>query len=223
MKSSTESDGNFGKFFPDFLDGLRSKEDLVAHAETERWMRIYSHKFYCQAPGWIFGPEDLYSEVRKKVLSKAHKLSRENTPNERAFIGWLKTVVRNTFLDEFRKYKLREGALEQIDVRVEELDVPAPDQNVEAKYFLHLFLRFIGPYSETRRKALMLWLHSYSFREIAQEIVNDGGNAISHVTIRHWVIASLAEFRKSIGVLPPKRGTSSISNEQCSASGKVFK
>lgn len=214
MSSLDESGGDFGEFLQDFHDGLRSGDDLVAHAETERWLRIYSHKFYYHAPGWIFGPDDLYSEARKKVLSKAHKLSRENTPNERAFIRWVKTLVRNIFLDELRKYKRRGGALEQIDIQIELLDVPAPYEDPDAKYFLNLFLKFIKTYSETRRAALVLWLQSYSYREIAKEVVDGDGNAISHVTVRNWVVASIADFRKNIGLLPPKRdaGRSSRSN-----------
>ncbi|HMH43750.1 MAG TPA: sigma-70 family RNA polymerase sigma factor [Pyrinomonadaceae bacterium] len=207
MNGKKESDGSFESFFQNFLDGLGSNEDLVAHAEFERWMRIYSHKYYCHAPGWIFSPDDLYSEARKKVLGKVQRLSRENTPNARAFIRWLKTLVRNTFLDELRKFKRRGGVLEQIEIQVEILDVPAPDENPEAKYFLNLFLKFIEIYSGTRRAALMLWLQSYSYREIAKNLVVSNGNAISHVTVRNWVIASLADFRKHIGLHSPKRDT----------------
>jgi DNA-directed RNA polymerase specialized sigma24 family protein len=219
--NSSESDGNLGTCIQEFHDGLRSRQDLVTHAESERWMRIFSYKYSYDSPGWMFGPDDLYCEARMNVVSKMHTLSRENTPNERAFVCWLKTVVRSTFVDELRKYKARGGALEQVDI-LELLNIRAPDENLEAKDLLKRFLNFIEIYSKTRQAAVVRWLDGYSYREIAKEVVDGDGNAVSHVTVGNWVIDAIADFRKSIGMPPPRRRATGRSSSGDSAGRKLF-
>jgi DNA-directed RNA polymerase specialized sigma24 family protein len=200
--TNARSEGDFRGLLQEFLDGLRSIDDLVASSEFKKKLRIFCYSFHFIA-GWTFGPEDLIEESSRKVLLKAHKLSRYNTPNEYAFFGWLNTLVRNTFLDELRKYERREGVVVQIDQPLEELEIAAPGENLEGKQFLNLFLKFVEPYSDTRKHVLALWLQGCSYSEIQKDLIRMGGPKVSRVTIGNWVNNTLHDFRRNLGVPDP--------------------
>ncbi len=120
--------------------------------------------------------------------------------NEEEFFGWLFIVTRSQYYSRIRQLnRLRNNGLSPADAPVEELDIAAPDEGNEGKYFLNRFLDFIQRYPEERQRVLTLWLQGYSYREIEMKL-KGASFKCSHVTVGNWVTASLDAFGKSIGV-----------------------
>lgn len=181
-------------------------DDFLRMLEIEKWLRIFCYRYNFKSFGGVYGPQDLYWESFEKVLKFAPTLKPENTPNERAFRGWLKTLVSTTFLDALRKLnKLQSSGQERSDEPAHLLNLHAPEVDFNGKYFLRRFFEFIEPYPVAHRRAAEEWLADCSYREIAETLNDEGLSDCSHVTVRNWVEAMLKAFKEDLGEPPPPK------------------
>jgi DNA-directed RNA polymerase specialized sigma24 family protein len=122
--------------------------------------------------------------------------------NEEGFFGWLFVLTRSQYYSRMRQLnRLRNNGLSHDDTPIENLNIAAPDDGKEGKYFLDRFLNFIRQYPEGRRHVLKLWLQGYSYREIEKKLKGTPFRC-SHVTVGNWVMVSLGAFKKSLDEIP---------------------
>lgn len=203
--SSPEGDFGFTSLLGQVRVGRMSIDDFFSVIEFEKWLMIFCYRYGFRIFEGQYEPEDFLQDCRQKVVKAVPALEPDNTPNEGAFFGWLKTIVFHTYLDALRRYgKPLKYGQSRSDVPMEELTTPSLDEDYDGKYFLSRFLKFIKVYRAERQFAIMLWLlEDRSYRDI-QEILHDEGIIVSHVTVASWVKASLDDFRESLGLPLPE-------------------
>jgi DNA-directed RNA polymerase specialized sigma24 family protein len=138
-----------------------------------------------------------------KVRNLVPRLDPEQIPNRRDFLGWIKLIVHHTYCDASRKYSkhFRNDKWTRTDEPIEDISIPAPDEDFDGKYYLSRFLEFIKNFPPERRRAVLLWLEGYSYREI-EKTLRDEGIKLSSQSVKQWVTKSLNAFRESLR-LPP--------------------
>lgn len=189
------------KLFPQkFVDGCGSIDELYRHPKFRKKLRSFCYRYHFRVFAGTYGPEDLYQDSCLKVWKCRSKfLKPGNIMNEEEFFGWLFMVTRSQYYSRIRQLnRLRNNGLSPADTPIEELEIAAPDEGNERKYFLNRFLDFIEQYPEERQSVLKFWLQGYSYREVAMMLKSTSFKC-SHVTIGNWVTASLDAFRKSLG------------------------
>ena len=189
-----ESDHPFLKRFD---NGHGSIDGLYEYPEFRKKLGIICQHFSFNLFDGTYGRDDLYQDVCIKVLKSERKLLKPgNIVNETDFYGWLFVVTRNQYLSRVR-YFSKNGLVRDASP-VEDLDVPATDDDTEGRYFLKRFLRFLKRYPVVQRTVVRLWLQGYSYREIEKKFQGTTSSC-SHVTVGNWVHAILDDFRKSLG------------------------
>lgn len=204
--SSSNAEGDFAKLHQELHDGRRSIDDFLIMLEVEKWLYIFCSKYDFTIFEGVYSLEDLLQESLEKVRKGAPKLRPENTPNESAFLGWVRTVVHTTFLDALRKLnKLRNHGQSRSDDPSDLANVHAPEVGYDGKYFLARFLKFIERYPRAHRYAAEYWLAGCSYREIAEALNGEGISDCCHVTARNWVDSMLKAFKEDLGDEPPPK------------------
>jgi RNA polymerase sigma factor (sigma-70 family) len=203
--SNANTEGDFVVLLKRLLNGQLSVDDFLLAVGFEDWLRVcvYSRGDY-QCFDGSFGAEDLRQLCRQKVREAAPRLKPENTPNKSAFCGWVRMLVRNTYLDQLRKHQRpQKNGLSRTYALEEIIDIRTPDIAYERKELYRRFMTFIKDYPEAHRLAVALWLQEESLRDIA-EALNERGIECSHVTVSHWVNDLLHTFKVRLGLEPPR-------------------
>lgn len=197
MNSTSTSDkggkGNVSKLLQEVLDRRRPLADLLALVEFlrrgERICRWIVSRHYAQYQDATFDAADLFSEACMKLLRCEHRLRPDNTPDEKAFYGLFFTAALNIIRSRIRRIiKQRKMAqasdAEPVDRRI----------NLERSCLLSEFMDSIKPLPDERRRAIVLWLLDYSYREIAVKL-NRRGVKCSHTSIQRWVRDAIRAFK----------------------------
>lgn len=198
--SNANTEGDFVVLLKGLLNGRLSVDAFLAAVGFEEWLRVCVYKRDYQCFDGTFSAEDLRQVCRQKVLKAAPKLKPANTPNKSAFCGWVRMLVRNTYLDQLRTHQRpQNNGLSRSYTLEEIIDIRTPDVAYERKELYKRFMTFIEDYSEAHQFAVLLWLQDESLRDIA-EALNEKGIACSHVTVGNWVNQMLGGFRKRLGL-----------------------
>jgi RNA polymerase sigma factor (sigma-70 family) len=199
-------EGKFTELHRELRNGRRSIDNFLSILEVKKRLSGFCNKYDFAIFDGAYSVEDLLCESFEKVRKSAPKLKPENTPNECAFLGWLKTVVHNTFLDARRKLnKLKNHGQSRSDNPSDLLDAPTPEVGYDGKYFLARFLKFIERFPEAHQHAAEYWLAGCSYREIAEALADEGIPDCCHGTARNWVKAMLKAFKEDLGDEPPNK------------------
>jgi len=176
----------------DYFAGLVLIDAVLAHAEFQRRLKRYSFIHARKKED----ADDLCQEASLRVFLYQHTLSPENTPNERAFFGWLFVLTRNAFLSG-----LRSRGVPIDDQLIEDIQVADGGPSPEDECYRREFVEFSKSLPDSHRLAVEYFLESYSFREIMR-LLNAAGIRCSHVTVRTWVrdAQSAFETRKQSSV-----------------------
>lgn len=203
--STPNTEGDFVVLFEELRNGQRSVDEFLEAIGFAAVLRdcCYSFDFRCFEGS--FGPEDLGQVCLQKVRKAAAALEPANTPNKRAFCGWVKTLVYRTFLDQLRTYKRpQNNGLSRSYEPVEIIDIQTPDVAYERKELYKRFMTFIKGYPEAHQIAIVLWLQGESLRDIA-EALNGRGFECSYGAVRLWRDELLDAFKVSLGLKPPRK------------------
>lgn len=204
--STPNTEGDFVVLLEELRNGQRSVDDFLELFDFEGWLRncVYQYDFRCFDGS--YGPEDLREVSRRKVHEGAPKLETANTPNKRAFYGWVKVLVHRTFLDALRAHKKpQNNGLSRSYEPVEIVDFRAlpPDVLYERKELFRRFIAFIEDYPEGHRLAIMLWLEGESLRAIAKAL-DERDIECSYGAVRLWVNEILDAFKVRLGLKSPE-------------------
>ncbi|HKU76870.1 MAG TPA: sigma-70 family RNA polymerase sigma factor [Pyrinomonadaceae bacterium] len=193
------TDGN--PFLQQFVDSQGSIDRLYEFHKFQKRLIRYCNRFCFKIFHGAYGPEDLFQEALIKVWKyRSELLKPGNIMTEREFFGWLFVLTMRLHYSrvrQFRKNRLRDSN------PFEELDIPASDDDTEAKYFLRRFLGFITRYPEVHQAVIKLWLQGYTYRDIEDKLKGTPSSC-SHVTVGNWVKTSIDEFKKSVGIQLPE-------------------
>ena len=199
------TEGDFGSRLKQLRHGEISINDFLEGINFEFWLRIFCYKYDLTIFNGLYGPEDFKQDVRRKVLEFVHTLEPGNTPNEKAFFGWLKVVMHNAHQDALREHnKPQDHGWLRSDEPSDLVDVRAPGVNYDGMYFLSRLSKFVATYPVAQQRAVELWLADYSYREI-EEILYGEGFEFSHVTVGNWVNAILKAFKESLDPQTPRQ------------------
>lgn len=203
--SPFQAEEKFDALLSNYLRNLRSIDDLQGHTKFQKQLRDICYRFNFGNFNEVYDPEDLYQDSYEKVRKSGHRLQIQgNVLDEQDFFKWLFVLVRNVFRSKDRQLnKLRRHGWWRCDEPVEELDEAAPDVNLEAKYFLSLFLDFIKSRPEEHQRVIEFWLSGCSLREM-EKALDDDGIKLSYGSVRNEIKASLRAFKESLGLLTPE-------------------
>lgn len=188
---------SFCRLLESYFDGDNSIGDLLEHSEFQTVA-----KRICQSVAWMscdagYGWEELFQDSCVHVLEHERNLRRANIPNEWAFFGWYRTLVRNLLFSYNRRIRrLRADGLSFSDASVEVLQVEDSRVDLDWDCFLNDFIEFTQTLPDGCRRAMMLRFAGYTFRQSAM-IMNAAGIECSHVTVRTWVRDGLKAFAES--------------------------
>lgn len=136
-----------------------------------------------------YGPDDFHHDTFMKLLKARGCFRPQNIPNEKAMVNLLYTVALNrgrSKLREWRRHRQMQVSCERVE------DLPEGDSGIDLvrEWIVQELMGFTRSLPEERRRALVLKLEGYSFREISRIFLNEG-HKVSHVTIQKWYEASL--------------------------------
>ncbi|KAA6347175.1 ECF RNA polymerase sigma factor EcfG [termite gut metagenome] len=116
--------------------------------------------------------EDLLQETCLKALINEDKYIPDTN-----FNAWIYTIMRNIFINDYRKLHRRKISVESIDLHCLSEPTDAPDARVKVKEMVHL----INTLPVKHKKALQLYIVGFKYEEIAGKLNMPLGSVKSNV------------------------------------------
>ncbi|MDR0844030.1 MAG: sigma-70 family RNA polymerase sigma factor [Tannerella sp.] len=110
--------------------------------------------------------QDLLQETSLKVLNNSDKFT-----DNRNFRGWVLTVMRNIFINDYRKMLRTQTVVDQnVDLYNLEAIHDSDFETPEKSYRLKEIMKTIEELSEELKAPFLLYLNGYKYYEIAEEL-----------------------------------------------------
>ncbi len=167
-------------------NGNEPIDSLFEHPVFKRRLKIICRASATNATD----AEDLYNETCLRVWRKIDQFD----PAKGSFFRWLRKVVRNLNINQFRRKSLvldDTRSEEQYDVRDPGADPIAQIIQLEMIKELN---ELILEQKETGRLVLTYFFQDFSYREIAEILETKHGIRITHITVRTKVQKVLQKF-----------------------------
>jgi RNA polymerase sigma-70 factor, ECF subfamily len=129
--------------------------------------------------------DDLVQATCERALSKAHM-----RPPQASFESWIYTMMRNMWIDEVRKRKVRSGKGTVDAVEYSELSTPASGE--DAVYTTQLTAMIQSMPEGLSSTFLLVNVEGYSYRETAEILGIPIGTVMSRLSTARLRLASMA-------------------------------
>jgi RNA polymerase sigma factor (sigma-70 family) len=194
MDLQQRSEPRFNDLLSAVFKRRRPHADRLAHPMfRERGLGIC----YYLARGTSCEPEDLFQDLRLKLLKSGAMPLPDKTPDEDAYFRWLFKVVLRMRIDYFRSNRTRlqqEVPLGDILPRAAEI----PDLGLtgpELDALLGEFAEYAAKLPDKIRRVIELRQEGLTYKAIAEVLTSDG-EPCSEVAVRKWFKDCLKEFFK---------------------------
>ncbi len=125
--------------------------------------------FSIHLSGNTYDAGDLIQETYFKALKNKNQFLENDRKNLRA---WLFTIMKNTFINNYRKNKRRQEHNNRTEEKKKEEYLRInQSENPESRYKVNEISGMVEGLSETYRRPFILYLNGYKYKEIA-EILN---------------------------------------------------
>lgn len=136
--------------------------------------------------------DDLVQETMVKAVRYAHRFE-EGTNLQ----GWLFTILRNTFINDYRK-NIRKNAVisQEEDLSSSQLRISAQTNGATGKMAMDDIQKALDALPEKPRYAFVRYFEGYKYEEIAQELDMPVGTIKTHIhTARKLLKQSLSMYK----------------------------
>lgn len=142
----------------------------MEHREFILQLKLHSEYLYTTARKYTknsYDAEDLFQETMVKAIRFLDKYQ-----NELNFLNWISIIMRNTFINEYRRNKMSRKFSDDLDDSVTEVLTRSISclSNGERKFILNDIQRALATLPAIQRVAFTRYFEGYKYREIAKEL-----------------------------------------------------
>lgn len=149
-------------------------QDDVTEDEWQQWQSIARQASIRRGQVTSLGPEDYAAQAIEKLL-----LQEVRPPNVEA---WLRTIIRNAYIDRWRKITARGGESDRnIDDREFEFELKSALLGPKSAYMVQESVNeILGSLSDKHQRLVLLYAAGYETDEIAVQLGYGSHQAVSN-------------------------------------------